>query len=153
MKITSPAFLPGDPIPERYTCDGQNKNPPLVFSDIPSSAQSLSLIMHDPDVPLSLRADGNFDHWILFNIDPTCHAISEGAVSPPGQSGNNTRGQAQYTGPCPPDKEHRYFFTLYALDCRLDLPQGVSRAELEAAQKGHIVAQAFLLGTYQRKIN
>lgn len=150
MKITSPAFQMNQPIPSLYTCDGNNVNPLLEFSDIPAGTQSLTLIMHDPDVPKSLRADGNFDHWILFNLPATLQSISSGATNIPGLFGKNTRGQNGYTGPCPPDREHRYFFTLFAVSRVIDLEEGATRTQLETAMHDHIIASAVLVGTYNR---
>jgi Raf kinase inhibitor-like YbhB/YbcL family protein len=154
MKIISSAFENEGLIPNRYTCDGENINPPLEFSEISPSAQSLALIMDDPDVPKDLRPDGMFDHWVVFNIKPSMTTIKEnvdakGTGVSPFQTGLNTKGTAAYTGPCPPDKEHRYFFKLYALDTTLNLNQP-TKAELEQAMEGHILDQAVLMGRYDR---
>ena len=152
LSIISPAFEPNGSIPPLYTCDSENKNPPLIISGVPEGAKSLTLIMDDPDIPQSVKdALGIliFDHWLVFNIPPSVTEIQEGAV-PPGVEGNNTRGAASYRGPCPPDREHRYFFRLYALDAILDLPLGASRVALEEAMKGHILESAELMGRYNR---
>ncbi len=151
MKITSPAFHMNQAIPSMYTCDGDNINPLLEFSAVPVGAQSLALVMHDPDVPKSLRADGNFDHWVVFNLPPTTTRLAVGAKIDEGLQGNNTRGAPCYTGPCPPDKEHRYIFTLYALDIMLPLAEGATRQEVEKAMQGHVLATALLVGTYNRR--
>ena len=148
MQLTSSAFKEGGIIPSLYTCEGKHLNPPLEISEIPEGAKSLVLIMDDPDVPRTLRPDGMFDHWVLFNIAPSTHKIAEGAA--PGVSGHNTNGQPSYFGPCPPDREHRYFFKLYALDTLLDLAKGVSKKDVEKAMQGHILAQCQLMGRYEK---
>ena len=121
MRLTSKAFAEGTLIPSIYTCEGKGINPPLEFHNVPANAHSLVLIMDDPDVPASVRADQMWDHWVVFNIPPETKQFSEHAT-PPGVQGKNTGGQNKYQGPCPPDREHRYFFKLYALDTMLDLP-------------------------------
>lgn len=150
MQITSRAFQHEGLIPNKYTCDGENINPPLAFSDIPEGTQSLVLIMDDPDVPTQLRPDGVFDHWIIYNIDPSIRSIEEN-TSPPGTEGINTTGNTNYVGACPPDREHRYFFTLYALDMRLDIAaNNATKKVVLQAMEGHILAQAVLMGRYER---
>ncbi len=149
MQLTSKAFADGSIIPSVYTCEGKNINPPLEFHNIPSDAQSLVLLMEDPDVPSSIRKDGMWDHWIVFNIPPETKHFAEHAA-PPGIEGKNTSGKNKYEGPCPPDREHRYFFKLYALDKRLDLPPGASKKEVESAMKGHILKEAHLIGKYEK---
>ncbi|HLD05953.1 MAG TPA: YbhB/YbcL family Raf kinase inhibitor-like protein [Candidatus Nanoarchaeia archaeon] len=150
MRLSSPAFAHGGKIPGRHTCDGQNISPPLDISDVPHGTKSLVLLMDDPDVPKHIRADGMWDHWIVFNMPPDIKRIPEG-MSPEGERGENTSSGLGYTGPCPPDREHRYFFRLYALDCMLELEEGVSKAEVQAALQGHVLAAAELMGRYQRK--
>jgi Raf kinase inhibitor-like YbhB/YbcL family protein len=150
MQLSSPSFKNKDKIPSKYTCDGRNINPELFISHVPASAQCLVLIMDDPDVPPSVRADKMWDHWVVFNIPPQTTHIAENS-QPPGVSGSNTEGELNYQGPCPPDREHRYFFKLYALDTLLSLPQGASKKEVEAAMQGHILAQTELMGRYERK--
>lgn len=149
MKLISSAFPDHGIIPSLYTCEGKNINPPLEISGVPSGAKSLVLIIDDPDVPKTLRPDGNYDHWIVFNIPPSIHQIAEHSV-PGGVQGRNTGGKNQYTGPCPPDREHRYFFKLYALDSLLDLPVGATKTEVEQAMRGHIIAQCQLMGRYEK---
>lgn len=149
MQLTSPAFAHEGMIPARHTCDGANVNPPLAINGVPPGTVSLVLIMDDPDVPKNLRADGMWDHWLVFNIPPELTAITEDR-EPPGVPGTGTGGNREYYGPCPPDREHRYFFKLYALDCRLDLPAGASKPQIEAAMTGHILAEARLMGRYDR---
>lgn len=138
------------PIPTKYTGDGQDISPPLKFEKIPEGTKSLVLIMDDPDAP-----HGTFDHWIVWNISPHVHAISEGAPElqkEPVKQGKNGFGTENYRGPKPPPGHpHRYFFKLYALDIsKIDLPEGVNKQQVEEAIKGHILDQAELMGTYQR---
>ena len=149
MKLSSPAFKDRSRIPALYTCEGDNINPPLEIKDVPPGPKSLVLIMDDPDVPRHLRPDGMYDHWILFNMLPSVRTIEENSA-PVCNVGNNTAGHARYIGPCPPDREHRYFFKLYALDTMLKLPSGVTKKEVEKAMQGHILAEAGLLGLYEK---
>ncbi len=152
MKLTSSVFDHNGKIPSKYTCDGESISPPLVISDVPSTAESLVLLMDDPDIPEIAKKNFNvevWDHWIVFNIPVTTKEIKEGEV-PLGFFGRNTRGNNSYGAPCPPDKEHRYFFKLYALDTMLPLSEGASKKEVEDAMKGHIVAQTALMGRYER---
>jgi Raf kinase inhibitor-like YbhB/YbcL family protein len=149
MKLTSSAFIQGEKIPSIYTCDGDNVNPPLEITGVPHEAKSLVLIMDDPDVPKNLRKDGMWDHWVVFNIPPDTHTIAE-ASEPPGVAGIGTNGEAGYFGPCPPDREHRYFFKLFALDTLLDLPEKSAKAEVENAMSGHVLFHAELMGRYER---
>jgi len=148
--LTSPAFSHRGKIPLVYTCDGKNISPPLKITGIPQGTVTLVLIMEDPDVPRHLRADGMWDHWIVFNIPPTTTLIAEGE-EPQGVHGKGTGGNLNYYGPCPPDREHRYFFRLYALDHELDLPQGSSKAEVKQSLKGHVLAETSLEGLYGRR--
>ena len=150
MRISSQAFVNEGVIPQRYTYDGENISPPLDFTDVPTGTRSLALIMEDPDVPRSVRADGIFDHWLLWNIPPDRAAMPAGDTDT-GVVGMNSSGRQGYTGPCPPDREHRYFFKLYALDVMLDIDAGsVSKENLIKAMEGHILEQAVLMGRYDR---
>lgn len=153
--LSSGAFAENASIPEKYTCDADNVNPPLVISGVPSETKSLALIMDDPDIPQAVKDSMHisvFDHWVVFNIPPQTKELSE-AMKPVGTEGNNGAGKLGYTGPCPPDREHRYIFTLYALDATLPLSEGASRAEVEAAMEGHILGKAVLTGVYNRPQN
>ncbi len=150
MQLTSPAFRHNGLIPLRYTCDGDNINPPLLFEDVPDNAHSLVLLVDDPDVPKHLRADGMWDHWVVFNIPPDIMVIEEGKGVSKAIIGSNTLGKNEYQGPCPPDREHRYFFKLYALDTTLPLHHGSSKKEIEEALKGHVLGYAELIGRYER---
>lgn len=150
MRLESYAFENGGVIPQKYTCDGKDINPELLISEVPEGTKSLVLIMEDPDVPKSIRPDGMWDHWLVWNIPPQTKKIGEGET-PSGVIGRNTGGEFSYQGPCPPDREHRYFFKLYALDRELDLdPQTATKKDIEQAMAGHILAQTQLMGRYKR---
>jgi Raf kinase inhibitor-like YbhB/YbcL family protein len=150
MKISSPAFGNGEKIPSKYTCDGQNISPPLEISQVPAGARSLVLIMEDPDVPKNLRKDGMWDHWVVFNMPADLQHIAE-AVTPPGIEGTGTNGKPGYMGPCPPDREHRYFFKLFALDTvSLALDGSATKADVLRAMTDHLLAQTELMGRYER---
>lgn len=149
MRLTSPVFDSGGLIPAKFTCDGQNINFPLDIKEIPASSQSLVIIMYDPDVPLNIREDGNWDHWLVWNIDPRQTQIIEDAKDI-GVVGTNTGGENSYSGPCPPDREHRYFIDLYSIDTKLDLSVSSPKDQLVQAMQGHILAKATLMGKYNR---
>jgi Raf kinase inhibitor-like YbhB/YbcL family protein len=145
LRITSPAFRYGGPIPTKYTCDAKNPpNPPLKFSGVPAKAKSLVLIIEDPDVPKTLIPSGFFDHWMVWNIPASSKGIKEGDSA----QGLNGRGKAGYVGPCPPDRVHRYFFHLYALDTMLTGEKIANRDDLNEAMKSHIIEQAEWMGRY-----
>jgi Raf kinase inhibitor-like YbhB/YbcL family protein len=146
MKISSPAFENNSKIPEKYTCDGENINPPLKIEGVPKEAKSLVLIVDDPDAPM-----GTFLHWLVWNIPPETNLIGENSLPEGAVQGKNDFGKENYGGPCPPFGTHRYFFKLYALDKILDLPAGSSLKEIEKAMEGHILDQAQLIGLYQRR--
>lgn len=150
MKLTSSAFKDGASVPPLYTCEGKNISPPLQIDSVPPRAKSLVLLMDDPDVPTRLRSDGMWDHWVVFNIPPDTRLIQEGEP-PIGVFGNNTSGKPRYEGPCPPDREHRYFFKLYALDTLLSLTSGASKKDVQTAMQGHVLAQAVLMGRYEKR--
>jgi len=150
MYITSSAFGSLESIPTEYTCDGENISVPVSFSDVPKEAKSLALIVHDPDVPVAFRPDGNWDHWLVWNMKPDTKGLVAGC-EPDGIVGRGTGGKNGYEGPCPPDKQHRYFFTLYALDRELAIGSNSDKSTLLAAMNGHILEQAELMGVYERK--
>jgi Raf kinase inhibitor-like YbhB/YbcL family protein len=145
MKITSSAFQEGGNIPSRFTCDGSDTSPPLQITGIPSEAKSLVLIADDPDAP-----SGLFTHWLVWNIPPQTDSIAEGSA-PKGVQGNNDFGKSGYRGPCPPPGTHRYSFKIFALDRELDLHAGAKRSQVDAAMKGHAIAQGELVGRYARR--
>jgi Raf kinase inhibitor-like YbhB/YbcL family protein len=145
MKVTSSAFPEGGNIPSKFTCDGADTSPPLQIAEVPPGAKSLALVMDDPDAP-----SGLFTHWMVWNIPPQIGTVGEGPA-PKGVQGTNDFGKSGYGGPCPPSGTHRYYFKIFALDRELDLPSGAKRSQLDAALKGHVVAQGELMGRYSRK--
>ncbi len=148
MKIISPAFKNNTLLASKYTCDGEDINPPLEFQDIPENTKSLVLIMDDPD---AIKPAGKvWDHWLVFNIPPETKKIEENK-EPEGIHGLGTSDNLDYHGPCPPDGQHRYFFKLYALDIKLNLNEGITKKEIEIALKDNIIEQAELIGLYQKK--
>lgn len=149
MKLTSPDFKEGGNIPRKFTCEGENINPELNLSGAPFYAASLVLIMDDPDVPESVCRERMWDHWVVFNIPPRTTRIPRNS-QPSGLPGANTEGGLNYQGPCPPDRKHRYFFKMYALDTLLSLPRGATKAEVETAMEGHILDKAELMGYYEK---
>jgi len=142
MELTSPAFTNQGFIPRKFTCQGEDVNPPLVISNIPSGAKSLALVVDDPDAPM-----GTWVHWVVFDI-PIVNRIEENNSL--GKEGINDFGRKRYGGPCPPSGTHRYFFKIYALDTLLNLKEGITKEELENAMQGHILAEAQLVGLYQK---
>ncbi len=153
MKLTSSAFQHNGLIPGKYTCDGESVNPPLLISDVPVKAKSLVLLMDDPDIPERVKKNFNievWDHWVVFNLPASTTEIKEGEKLQ-GVLGRNTRGNNSYGGPCPPDREHRYFFKLYALDTMLALKEGATKKEVEKAIVGHVLVKAELMGRYERQ--
>jgi len=146
MNITSSAFLSGEMIPGKYTCQGENVNPSLELEGIPENAKSLVLIVDDPDAPA-----GTWTHWTLWNIPISISEISENSVPVGSVEGVTSFGKAGYGGPCPPSGVHRYFFKLYALDDVLDLAQETSVDELAKAMDGHVLDRAELIGLYEKK--
>ena len=146
LSITSPAFLPGGMIPSKYTCDGADVSPPLLIGNIPENTRSLALIVDDPDAPV-----GTWVHWVVWNIVANTREIPENSVPPGALQGTNDFRKQEYGGPCPPSGTHRYFFKLYALDALLSAQEGATKARIEEAMKGHVLAQAELIGLYRRK--
>jgi Raf kinase inhibitor-like YbhB/YbcL family protein len=149
--LSSPAFLPGSKIPKRFSGEGENVSPLLRWRDAPEGAESLALIMEDPDAP-----SGTFYHWLVFNIPISADSLpeSEAHHPAPGSSiltGKNSAGESAYLGPYPPPgKPHRYYFRLFALDRMLSLAPGCSISQLQKAMQGHILATAETMGIYQR---
>ena len=143
MQISSPAFLDGESIPSRYTCEGHDISPPIHIERIPPGTRSLVLIVDDPDAP-----NGNWVHWLVWNI-PVTHHLNEGEVN--GVEGLNDFKQQHYGGPCPPSGSHRYFFRVYALDDLLELSHTSRKPELEDAMKAHIIGKGELVGIYRKK--
>lgn len=148
MKITSSVFKEGERIPSKYTCDGENISPEILINDVPAGAKSLAIIMDDPDVPKSIHPEGIWIHWVVWNIPADTKVISENSVPAGAVLGANSRGTNIYIGPCPPDREHRYFFKLYAIDTTLDLPATTNKEKLLQAMEGHNLDSAELIGLY-----
>lgn len=146
MKLTSPAFEHGGVIPKKYGLDFENVNPPLLIDDVPDKTAALVLIMDDPDVP-KVAGVPVWDHWVVFNIPPETREICE-AWSPKGVCGTGTRGELCYTGPRPPDREHRYFFKCYALRERLNLKEGSTKYEVLNAMADLILDSCELMGRF-----
>jgi Raf kinase inhibitor-like YbhB/YbcL family protein len=150
MDLSSTAFAQGGDIPRRYTCEGDDIAPALSWTDVPERTGSLVLIVDDPDAPDPAAPARTWVHWVLVDIPPSATAIPEGGRSLPVgcRDGLNDWHRTGYGGPCPPVGRHRYFFKLYALDTRLPGLQRPTKAELESAMQGHVLAQAQLVGTY-----
>ena len=149
IHIESSAFSEGGTIPRQYTCDGRDISPPLSWSGVPEGAKSLALICDDPD------ASKTWVHWVLFDLPPGTGQLPEAipareAVSGGGVQGTNDFKKVGYGGPCPPSGTHRYMFKLYALDTQVKLSSRATTADLERAMKGHVLAEATLMGKYAR---
>ncbi len=140
--VTSSAFVESAYIPEKYTCKGESASPALLLNNLPENTKSVAIIMDDPDTQ-----KGIFVHWVLWNL-PAVGSITENTRS--GVTGKNGKGENKYTGPCPPEGVHRYFFKVYALDEMLTLPEGSDKKALEKAMETHIIAQAQLMGLYKK---
>jgi len=140
MKLTSPAFEHNQAIPSEYTCDGSDTQPELNIENVPNNAKSLALIMDDPDAP-----GKTWVHWVVWNIPLDNPIISKGV------QGTTDFGRTGYGGPCPPSGTHRYFFKLYALNSELDLPEGATKKDIEAAMQDHIIEKTELIGTYKKQ--
>lgn len=142
LKITSPEFKDSQRIPQKYTCDGINVNPPLLIENLPEDVKSLAIIVDDPDAP-----KGTWVHWLVWNIIPG-REIKQNII--PGTEGINDFNSHHYEGPCPPSGTHRYFFKVYALDTILDLDKNTRKKDLVNAMKNHIEAEGELVGLYSR---
>jgi len=153
VKIESAAFAHEGAIPARYTCDGKDLSPPLAWSGVPGGARSLALVIEDPDAPDPAAPKTTWVHWVLYDLPPDCGGLPEAVRAlPPGTlEGLNDWTRTGYGGPCPPVGRHRYFHRLYALDARLPDLHRPTRARLAAAMRGHLVAEAALVGTYAKK--
>jgi Raf kinase inhibitor-like YbhB/YbcL family protein len=152
--ITSPVFPQGGLIPSKFTCDGENISPEIRIEGVPEGTESLVLVMDDPDIPDSVkqsRGIEKFDHWAVYGIPADTAVIPEGAQI--GTGALNGRGEATYTGPCPPDREHRYFFRVYALSGTLNFIKAPTLDELETAAQGMMLGKAELIGRYNRPQN
>jgi Raf kinase inhibitor-like YbhB/YbcL family protein len=152
--LDSPAFPDGGPIPTEYTCQGQDVSPPLQWRGVPGAAQSLVLIVDDPDAPDPQAPRMTWVHWVLYNIPADVSGLPEGVRAPALPSGTdegvNDWKRTGYGGPCPPIGRHRYFYKLYALDAPLPALDRPTKAEIESAMHDHVLEQATLIGTYEK---
>lgn len=147
IKVSSTAFTNNSAIPAKYTCKGDDVQPALQWSGVPSNAKSLAIVMDDPDAPR-----GTFSHWVIFDMSPDVTGIPEGGALPAGATaGKNGFGKTGYGGPCPPPgKPHHYHFKVFAADQALGLKSGSSREDVLDALKGHVLDQGELVGTFAR---
>jgi len=154
MSITSEAFEHNSHIPSRYTCDGEDISPPLAWRHVPAGTESLVLIVDDPDAPDPAAPKVTWVHWLLYNIPASWQGLEEALAAENlldnTRQGRNGWKRTAYGGPCPPTGRHRYFFKLYALDTVLPDLHEPTKAKLENSMQGHVLAQAELIGTYQR---
>lgn len=153
MKLSSPAFTAMGAIPRKYTCEGEDTSPPLEWTDVPRGTRSFALIVQDPDAPDPAAPRRTWVHWVVVDIPADVRELAEGAATrlPAGaRHGKNDWGKTGWGGPCPPIGRHRYFFILHALDITLPDLHAPTRAELEAAMAGHVLARAELVGTYEK---
>ena len=152
MELTSTAFTHGAEIPRRCTCEGEDLAPPLQWGGVPAGAASLALIVDDPDAPDPAKPQRTWVHWVVVDIPPTVGGLDGGGKPLPAgaRDGTNDWKRSGYGGPCPPIGRHRYFFKLYALDITLPGLSQPTKVELERAMKGHVIAEAVLMGTYQK---
>ena len=146
LMITSPAFENNGLIPEQYTCEGRNVNPPLFIGNMPPATKSLALLVDDPDAPM-----GTWVHWVVWNIPPAAKEIRENSLPSGAKQGLNDFKINAYRGPCPPSGTHRYFFKLYALDTLLNLPLDATKTDLEKAMSGHVMKRSEIIGLYKRR--
>jgi Raf kinase inhibitor-like YbhB/YbcL family protein len=151
LSISSPSFSSGGEIPRKFTCDGADVSPQLAWTEPPGGTKSFALLVDDPDAPV-----GNWNHWAIWNLPASARGLGEGLSKDPtlpdgSQQGKNDFRKSGYNGPCPPPgKPHRYYFKLFALDAKLDLKPGATKRDVEAAMKGHILAQSEWMGRYGR---
>ena len=143
LSVESPAFENNKLIPAKYTCDGDDVNPPLTIEGVPERTKSLVLIVDDPDAPM-----GIWNHWVVWDIPPNARKIEENTV--PGTEGISTSRKHAYSGPCPPYGTHRYFFKVYALDAKLNLNANSTKKDVEKAMQSHVLAEGELIGLYRR---
>ncbi len=155
LALSSPAFTPGGDIPALFTCEGRDLSPALDWAGVPEAAKSLVLIVDDPDAPDPKAPKMTWVHWVLYDLPPTARglpqAVAASALPAGTKQGTNDWKRTGYGGPCPPIGRHRYFFKLYALDVVLPDLGSPTKARVEAAISGHVIAQAELIGTYQKK--
>ena len=153
MELTSSAFTQNADIPTRHTCEGSDLSPPLAWSGVPAGTKSLALIVDDPDAPDPAAPKMTWVHWVLYNLPPDTTELKAGTTDLPAgtRAGLNDWQREGYGGPCPPIGRHRYVHKLYALDIVLPVLQPATKATLEQAMRGHILAQGELVGVYKKK--
>ena len=155
LAVSSSSFMHEGAIPAQYTCEGRDVSPPLVWKGSPPGTKSLALIVDDPDAPDPAAPKRTWVHWVLYNIPPSAthldEAVERTALPQGTRPGKNDFGRLTYGGPCPPIGRHRYFFKLYALDTLLPELTAPTKPALEAAMYGHVLEQATIMGTYQKK--
>lgn len=155
LTLTSPSFVDRSAIPKKYTCEGEDISPPLAWSDVPEGTRSLVLIVDDPDAPDPSAPKRTWVHWLLYNLPPSVGGLPEDVDLtglPRGTlEGENDWKRTGYGGPCPPTGRHRYFHKLYALDIELPDLGTPTKAELETAMRGHVLAEGVLMGTYEKQ--
>ena len=150
LTLSSSAFAEGKSIPDEFSCKGRNISPALAWTDAPASTVSFALIVDDPDAPV-----GTFTHWVIYNMPAASQSLAKAVAHQPtfddgAAQGRNSGNHQYYDGPCPPSGTHRYFFRLYALDTRLELPPGATADQVRKAMQGHILAQGELMGTFSK---
>ena len=154
LTLSSTAFSAGQAVPKKYTCEGDDRSPPLAWSGAPAGTRSFALVVDDPDAPDPAAPRMTWVHWVIYNIPASTTTLAEGSSSgslPAGAvEGRNDFGRVRFGGPCPPVGRHRYFHKLYALDAEMPAGKALDKPALEAAMKGHVLAQAELMGTYQK---
>ena len=151
MQLTSTAFTEGGAIPTQHTCEGADRSPPLAWHGVPTNARSLALVVDDPDAPDPAAPKRVWVHWVVYDLPPGDGGVAEGATPAGARPGTNDWHKPAYGGPCPPIGRHRYFFKLYALDVTLGDRGPLTKAELLKAIDGHVIAEAVLMGTYQKR--
>ena len=154
LTLSSSAFTPNGSIPSQYTCEGNDHSPALAWSGAPAGTRSFALIVDDPDAPDPAHPKMTWVHWVLYNLPASASGLPEGVapekLPPPTGQGVNDWKRTGYGGPCPPIGRHRYFFKLYALDAMLSDLATPTKADVERAMQGHVLAQAELVGTYEK---
>jgi Raf kinase inhibitor-like YbhB/YbcL family protein len=150
--ISSPAFADGAAIPHRFTCEGDDVSPGLTWAGAPAGTRSFTLIVDDPDAPDPSAPKTTWVHWVLYNLPPTCTSLAEAVTELPAGTleGTNDWKRTGYGGPCPPVGRHRYFHKLYALDALLSDLGAPDKKRVEEAMKGHVLAEARIVGTYEK---
>lgn len=156
FELRSPAFLEGDEIPPRYTCEGADASPPLTWSGVPKGTRSLALIVEDPDAPDPAAPQRTFVHWVVYDIPAGSSSLPDDAsregLPAAAREGVNDYLNASWNGPCPPKGRHRYFFRMFALDSRVGLKGNLPAEDLRAAIEGHVLGRAELMGTYEKRV-